>query len=51
MILAVIGEGLGLVGIMGVVGLYGMLRIFAGLRAAKLAKDLHAKLLAAGSPR
>ena len=47
MILAVIGEELGLVGIMGVVGLYGMLG-FAGLRAAKLAKDLHAKLLAAG---
>jgi cell division protein FtsW len=47
MILAVIGEELGLVGIMGVIGLYGMLG-FAGLRAAKLAKDLHAKLLAAG---
>src|SRR3954464_645157 len=47
MILAVIGEELGLVGIMGVIGLYGMLG-FAGLRAAKLARDLHAKLLAAG---
>src|SRR3954469_6947571 len=47
MILAVIGEELGLVGILGVIGLYGMLG-FAGLRAAKLARDLHAKLLAAG---
>jgi cell division protein FtsW len=47
MILAVIGEELGLVGIMGVIGLYGMLG-YAGLRAAKLARDLHAKLLAAG---
>src|SRR5215213_6690414 len=47
MILAVIGEELGLVGIMGVIGLYGMLG-YAGLRAAKLAGDLHAKLLAAG---
>jgi cell division protein FtsW len=47
MILAVIGEELGLVGIMGVIGLYGMVG-YAGLRAAKLAGDLHAKLLAAG---
>jgi cell division protein FtsW len=47
MILAVIGEELGLVGIMGVIGLYGMLG-YAGLRAAKMAGDLHAKLLAAG---
>jgi cell division protein FtsW len=47
MILAVIGEELGLVGIMGVIGLYGMLG-YAGLRAAKLARDMHAKLLAAG---
>ena len=36
MILAVIGEELGLVGIFGVIGLYGMLG-YAGLRAAKLA--------------
>jgi cell division protein FtsW len=47
MILAVIGEELGLIGILGVVGLYGMLG-YAGLRAAKLAGDLHSKLLAAG---
>jgi cell division protein FtsW len=47
MILAVIGEELGLVGILGVIGLYGMLG-YAGLRTAKLARDLHAKLLAAG---
>jgi cell division protein FtsW len=47
MILAVIGEELGLVGIMGVIGLYGMLG-YAGLRTAKLARDLHSKLLAAG---
>ena len=47
MILAVIGEELGLVGIFGVIGLYGMLG-YAGLRAAKLARDLHSKLLAAG---
>jgi cell division protein FtsW len=47
MILAVIGEELGLVGILGVIGLYGMLG-YAGLRAAKLARDLHSKLIAAG---
>jgi cell division protein FtsW len=47
MILAVIGEELGLVGILGVIGLYGMLG-YAGLRAAKMAGDLHSKLLAAG---
>ena len=47
MILAVIGEELGLVGIFGVIGLYGMLG-YAGLRAAKMARDLHSKLLAAG---
>ena len=50
MILAVIGEELGLFGIMGLVALYGMIA-YAGLRAAKLARDLHSKLLAAGSPR
>jgi cell division protein FtsW len=47
MILAVIGEELGLIGILGVIGLYGMLG-YAGLRAAKLARDLHSKLIAAG---
>ena len=47
MILAIIGEELGLLGILGVIGLYGMIA-YAGLRAAKLARDLHAKLLAAG---
>jgi cell division protein FtsW len=47
MILAVIGEELGLIGILGAVGLYGMIG-FAGLRAAKLARDLYSKLLAAG---
>ena len=47
MILAVIGEELGLVGILGVVLLYGMIG-YAGLRAAKLAADLYSKLLAAG---
>ena len=47
MILAVIGEELGLIGIFGVIGLYAMIG-FAGLRAAKLARDLYSKLLAAG---
>jgi cell division protein FtsW len=47
MILAIIGEELGLVGILGAVALYGMIG-YAGLRAAKLARDLHSKLLAAG---
>jgi cell division protein FtsW len=47
MILAVIGEELGLFGIFGVVALYGMVA-YAGLRAAKLAGDLYSKLLAAG---
>jgi cell division protein FtsW len=47
MILAVIGEELGLVGILGAIGLYAMIG-YAGLRAAKLARDLHSKLLAAG---
>ena len=47
MILAVIGEELGLFGIMGLVALYGMIA-YAGLRAAKQARDLHSKLLAAG---
>jgi cell division protein FtsW len=47
MILAIIGEELGLLGIFGVVGLYGMIG-YAGLRAAKLARDRYAKLVAAG---
>src|ERR671923_2126118 len=47
MILAVIGEELGLVGILGIAALYGMIG-YAGLRTAKLARDLYSKLLAAG---
>jgi cell division protein FtsW len=47
MILAIIGEELGLIGILGVIVLYGMIA-YAGLRAAKAARDLHSKLLAAG---
>jgi cell division protein FtsW len=47
MIVAIIGEELGLLGILGVIGLYGMIA-YAGLRAAKLAGDPYAKLLAAG---
>ena len=47
MILAIIGEELGLLGIGGVAALYGMIA-YAGLRAAKLAHDPYRKLLAAG---
>ncbi len=47
MILAVIGEEVGVMGILGLIGLYGMIG-YAGLRVAKLAGDLHSKLLAAG---
>ena len=47
MILAIIGEELGLAGILGVAVLYGMIG-YAGLRAAKAAKDRYSKLLAAG---
>jgi cell division protein FtsW len=47
MVLAIIGEELGLIGILGVIGLYGMIA-YAGLRAAKTARDLYSKLLAAG---
>ena len=47
MILAIIGEELGLFGIFGAVALYGLIG-YAGLRSAKLARDLHSKLLAAG---
>jgi cell division protein FtsW len=47
MVLAIIGEEVGLVGMLGVVALYGMIG-YAGLRAAKLARDRYSKLLAAG---
>jgi cell division protein FtsW len=47
MILAIIGEELGLFGILGLLSLYGMIG-YAGLRAAKLAVDRYSKLLAAG---
>ena len=47
MILAIIGEELGLVGILAVIVLYGMIG-YAGLRTAKLAGDRYAKLLATG---
>jgi cell division protein FtsW len=47
MILAIIGEELGLVGIVSVVSLYGLIA-YAGFRAAKHARDRYAKLLAAG---
>jgi cell division protein FtsW len=47
MILAVIGEELGLFGILGLLSLYGMIG-YAGLRVAKLARDRYTKLLAAG---
>src|SRR4029453_10702944 len=47
MILAIIGEELGLVGIVSVVGLYGLIA-YAGFRAAKHARDRYSKLLATG---
>ena len=47
MILAIIGEELGLFGLFGVIALYGMIG-YAGLRTAKLARDRYSKLLAAG---
>ena len=47
MILAIIGEELGLVGVLGVAALYGVIA-YAGLRTAKLARDRYSKLLAAG---
>src|SRR5215208_4951069 len=47
MILAVIGEEWGVVGITTVAGQFGLLG-YAGLRAAKAAKDRYAKLVAAG---
>ena len=47
MILAVIGEELGVLGIAAVASLFGLLG-YSGLRAAKAAKDRYAKLVAAG---
>jgi len=47
MILAIIGEEIGLVGVLGVAVLYGLIG-YAGLRAAKRARDRYSKLLAAG---
>jgi cell division protein FtsW len=47
MILAVIGEELGFAGISAVLFLYGMIA-YAGLRAARGARDIYSKLLAAG---
>jgi cell division protein FtsW len=47
MILAIVGEELGLVGITGLVFLYGLIA-YAGFRTAKLARDRYSKLLAAG---
>jgi len=46
-ILAVIGEELGLAGILGVIGLYSMV-LYGGLRTARNARGRYAKLLAAG---
>src|SRR3712207_6616839 len=47
MFLAIIGEGARPFGIFALIALYGMIG-YAGLRAAKLARDLYSKLLAAG---
>ena len=47
MILAIIGEELGLAGILGVAALYGMIA-YAGLRTAKATADPWSKLVAAG---
>jgi cell division protein FtsW len=47
MISAVIGEELGMVGILGVVGLFSLLG-YAGLRVAQRARDRYGKLLVAG---
>jgi cell division protein FtsW len=47
MISAVIGEELGMAGILGVVGLFALLG-YAGLRVAQQAKDRYGKLLVAG---
>jgi cell division protein FtsW len=47
MILAVVGEELGVVGVSALAALYGMIG-YAGFRAAKAARERYAKLLAAG---
>lgn len=47
MILAIVGEELGIIGIGALAALYGMIG-YAGFRAAKLARSNHAKLVAAG---
>jgi cell division protein FtsW len=47
MILAVVGEELGVVGVSALAALYGMIG-YAGFRAAKAARDNYSKLLAAG---
>ena len=47
MILAIVGEELGVVGISALAALYGLIA-YAGFRAAKFARDPYAKLLAAG---
>jgi cell division protein FtsW len=46
-ILAIVGEELGVVGIFGILFLYGLVA-YAGLRVARNARGLYAKLLAAG---
>jgi cell division protein FtsW len=47
MILAIVGEELGVMGVAALAALYGLIA-YAGFRAAKLARDRYAKLLAAG---
>ncbi|MEA2470059.1 MAG: cell division protein FtsW [Thermoleophilaceae bacterium] len=47
MILAVVGEELGVLGVSALAALYGMIG-YAGFRAAKAARDSYSKLLAAG---
>ncbi|HEX8065746.1 MAG TPA: putative lipid II flippase FtsW [Thermoleophilaceae bacterium] len=47
MILAIVGEELGALGIAGLAALYGLIA-YAGFRAAKMARDRYAKLVAAG---
>jgi cell division protein FtsW len=47
MILAIVGEELGVMGVAALAALYGLIA-YAGFRAAKLARDRYPKLLAAG---
>src|SRR5436305_1781396 len=47
MILAIVGEELGVMGVSALAALYGLIA-YAGFRTAKLARDRYAKLLAAG---